>query len=97
MKDKYLPIGTIVMLKGGKKRLMIVGFCMETKVGDKTARFDYAGCLYPEGVVDSKQFPLFNHDQIDKVYNEAYIDEEETEFKKALKQAVAKSEGIQKV
>ena len=24
---KYLPIGTVVMLKGGKKRVMITGFC----------------------------------------------------------------------
>ncbi|HIR49231.1 MAG TPA: DUF4176 domain-containing protein, partial [Candidatus Faecimonas gallistercoris] len=25
--EKYLPIGTVVMLKGGKKRAMIIGFC----------------------------------------------------------------------
>ena len=24
---KYLPIGTVVLLKGGQKRLMITGFC----------------------------------------------------------------------
>ena len=59
MKEKYLPIGTIVMLKGGKKRLMIVGFCMEAKDGDKTVKFDYAGCLYPEGVTLSNQFFSF--------------------------------------
>lgn len=25
--EKYLPIGTVVMLKGGTKRVMISGFC----------------------------------------------------------------------
>ena len=25
---KYLPIGTVVMLKGGTKRVMITGFCV---------------------------------------------------------------------
>jgi hypothetical protein len=27
MREKYLPIGTVVLLKGGKKRAMITGFC----------------------------------------------------------------------
>ena len=27
MREKYLPIGTVVLLKGGRKRAMITGFC----------------------------------------------------------------------
>ena len=27
IKEKYLPVGTVVLLKGGQKRLMINGFC----------------------------------------------------------------------
>ena len=27
MKEKYLPIGTVVLLKGATKRLMITGYC----------------------------------------------------------------------
>ena len=27
MKEKFLPIGTVVTLKGGTVKLMIVGFC----------------------------------------------------------------------
>ena len=40
---KYLPIGTVVMLKGGKKRAMITGFCAvagEDKCAGRAA--DYA-------------------------------------------------------
>ena len=25
--EKYLPIGTVVMLKGASKRVMVTGFC----------------------------------------------------------------------
>ncbi len=82
--EKYLPIGTVVMLKNGTKRLMIIGFCMEAKNDKEKVRYDYAGCLYPEGVVDSNAFPLFNHDQIEKIYNSAYTDEESIKFNKAL-------------
>ena len=84
MKEKYLPIGTVVMLKNATKRLMIIGFCMQAQKDDETIRFDYAGCLYPEGVIDTNGLPLFNHDQIDKIYNEAFSDEETVAFKKAL-------------
>ena len=31
MEDKFLPIGTVVLLKGGKKRVMIIGFCAMAK------------------------------------------------------------------
>ena len=27
MRDKYLPIGSVVLLKGGTKKVMITGFC----------------------------------------------------------------------
>ena len=82
--EKFLPIGTVVMLKGGSKRLMIIGFCMETKKENQNVRFVYAGCLFPEGIIDSNEFALFNHDQIDKVYNEAYSDDITKKFISSL-------------
>lgn len=80
---KFLPIGTVVLLKGGKKRLMIIGFCSyDAEKKDKA--YDYTGCLYPEGIISSKQMALFNHSQIDKIYHLGYSDEEEKTFKKKL-------------
>ncbi len=26
MEEKYLPVGTVCMLKGGKKRVMVIGY-----------------------------------------------------------------------
>lgn len=82
--EKYLPIGTVVMLKGGKKRAMITGFCSVPKE-DPKKMYDYSGCIYPEGFISSEMVCLFNHDQIDKVYYKGLIDDEETKFKTDLK------------
>ena len=83
--EKYLPIGTVVMLKGGTKRAMIMGFCSMTEE-NKQKIFDYSGCLYPEGVLTSNQTLLFDHEQIEKVYFTGFVDEEEIKFKTKLKE-----------
>lgn len=83
--EKYLPIGTVVMLKGGTKRVMIIGFCAVTKTNvDKL--YDYSGCLYPEGLLSSEQVALFDHEQIEEVYHMGLAnDEEEQAFKEKLR------------
>lgn len=80
---RFLPIGTVVLLKGGKKRLMITGFCSYDEAA-KNKAYDYTGCLYPEGIISSKQMALFNHSQIEKIYYLGLRDEEEKEFKHNL-------------
>lgn len=81
--EKFLPIGTVVMLKGGTKRVMITGFCsMEESKSEKI--WDYSGCMYPEGFLSSNQTCLFDHEQIEKIYYLGLIDDEEEEFKKKL-------------
>lgn len=80
--DKYLPIGTVVLLKNATKRLMIVGFCVKGDTDDKI--YDYVGCLYPEGLLSNDQNCLFNHSQIDKIFFLGFVSEEEKKFKKQL-------------
>ena len=81
--EKYLPVGTVLMLKGGSKRVVITGFC-STPNDDLERIFDYSGCLYPEGYLSSDQVCLFDHEQIATVYHLGLIDEEEKTFKEAL-------------
>lgn len=83
MADKYLPIGSVVMLNNAKKRVMIIGFKLINK-NDGNKQFDYVGVLYPEGMVNLGYNMLFNHDQIEKIYYLGLIDDEEKEFKKKL-------------
>ena len=80
--EKFLPAGTVVMLKGGTKRVMIIGFCAVE--GQNKEIYDYSGCLFPEGLLSSNEVCMFNHDQIEKVYHEGLKDEEETAFKEEL-------------
>ena len=81
--EKFLPIGTVVMLKGGTKRAMITGFCSVAQE-DTSKMYDYSGCVYPEGYISSNQVCLFDHNQIEKVYFKGLVDDEETAFKAKL-------------
>ena len=81
--EKYLPIGTIVLLKEATKRVMIIGFC-SVDATNKEKLWDYGGCLYPEGFLGAQYSCLFNHDQIDKVFFTGFVDDEEKEFKSNL-------------
>lgn len=83
MDKKYLPIGSVVMLKEGRKNLMITGFCMIDK-NDNDKMYDYCGCLHPEGLLDTEKVALFNHEQIEKVWYLGYKNEEEILFKEKL-------------
>lgn len=87
MVEKYLPIGTVVILKNGRKKLMINGFaCKDLDTGDKI--YDYSGCVYPEGVLSFDKAIVFDHDQIEKIFYMGYIDEDEPVFKKKLRDGV---------
>lgn len=79
----YLPIGSVVLLKEGKKRLMIYG--RKQLAEDGTKEFDYAACLYPEGRLNSRDIVLFNHDQIQMLYFIGFQDIEELHFRTLLK------------
>ena len=93
--EKYLPIGTVVMLKGGSKRVMITGFYVIEEGKEDTA-WDYSGCLYPEGLLQSNEVCLFDHAQIKEVYHIGLIDEEEKEFKKNLEQFINQLDNMKK-
>ena len=92
MEKSFLPIGTVLKLKGSKKRLMITGFfpIENDKTEENKKMWDYSGCLYPEGIISSKNNFLFNHDQIDEVQFMGFVDEEEKRFEETMKKAIEK-------
>ncbi len=83
---ELLPIGSIVLLEGGEKKLMIYGR-LQQQEGTDTA-WDYIGCLYPEGNVNKDFTYLFNHENIEEVFHEGYSDAEEAELQKVIQQAI---------
>lgn len=73
-----LPIGSVVLLEGGEKRLMICGVKQTETSNQKD--YDYFAVVYPEGNMGKGTQFLFNHDQIKKVYFRGYEDEERAAF-----------------
>lgn len=81
--NDLLPIGSIVILKDGEKKLMIYG---RKQIQTGTAKlWDYIACLYPEGNIDDEHCYLFNHSDIERTIFIGYQDEEEFEFREELK------------
>jgi hypothetical protein len=95
MLEKYLPVGSIVLLTGGTKRLMITGYCMQTEERPGVI-YDYSGCLYPEGVIRSDVTSVFNHDQIERIDFVGFTDEEGKSFTDELNNKLKDVEEHQK-
>ena len=102
--EKFLPIGTVVLLKGGKKELMIMGYCIipgeeaydkKGKVDVSNRVFDYGGCVYPEGMITSNQLFAFDHSQIEKVSFIGYQTDSQKELSKILNGARGEIEKYQ--
>jgi len=77
-----LSIGSIVYLKEGTSKLMILnrGPIVPSEEKEGTGiMYDYSGCFYPQGMDPNKVF-YFNEENIDKIVFEGYKDEEEERF-----------------
>lgn len=86
----FLPLGTIVSLKGSTKKSMIIARALAAKVGDDTKYFDYGGVTYPEGLIgDSIQY--FNVDSVDEVVYTGFSDTENEKMVGILNEWVEKS------
>jgi hypothetical protein len=79
MYKDMLPVGSVVLLKGGEKRVMICGR-IQAKAGEDTI-YDYSACYYPEGIMDPSAMFFFNRDAIETVYFIGFQDREELEFR----------------
>ena len=95
--NKLLPIGSVVLLKDAKKKIVIMGNIQmkKTAQGDFCI-YDYMGVPYPLGYVGSDAFLLFNHADIQEIIFTGYSDSERELFIRLLEtteQAVHKSLG----
>ena len=93
MKEKYLPIGTVVLLKEATKRLMITGYCSSQPTTPDII-YDYVACLFPEGNLAGDDVALFNHEQIGSIAYMGLADDEYVELDKQIKAAMAGEENV---
>lgn len=80
--EKLLPIGSVVILKGGKKKIVIIGI-KQTDIATNTL-YDYLTIPYPEGFLNSECMFFANHDAIESVIFRGYEDDERNDFMKRL-------------
>ena len=79
--NDFLPVGSVVLLKNGKKPISIIGYKMSSldnkylMKGHETTYnkvYDYCAVLYPEGLISSDNFILFDKENIDTVIFKGY-------------------------
>lgn len=83
MIKELLPIGSVVLLKEGTKKLMIIGI-KPMKDNEEKETYDYIGVLYPEGYLSSEYNFLFNHEDINDVIYKGYSNPEREAFVEVL-------------
>ena len=74
-----LPIGSIVLLKGATKKLMVFGV-KQLDESNPEKEFDYSGVPYPEGNFGAQAQYLFDHKDIGMVCFRGFEDEERDKF-----------------
>ena len=85
--EKFLPLGSIVIISGNSRKIMITGFYRTNNLDQ--LYYDYSGCPYPEGLLDNSKEILFNHNQIISLLYNGMKTEEEMIYKEKLKAFVS--------
>lgn len=86
----YLPLGSVVLLKNGLQKLIIMGRALNVTKAGKEFYFDYCGVLFPQGLINS-EIAYFNHLDIDRVYFTGYNDEGSKEMTEIINDFVEKN------
>lgn len=86
MFDELLPIGSVVLLKGGIRKLAIIGV-KPVRPEEPDLVYDYLGVLYPEGYLGGKSCFLFNHSDINDIIHLGYDNPERKAFLQYMEQS----------
>ena len=86
MENKFLPLGSVVLLKDAKRPIVVIGYTVVEE--GNTEIWDYLGCAYPIGVIDPGKNLLFQRNQIEKVLHTGYTDDEGNQFLDQLTESV---------
>lgn len=79
-----LPVGSVVQLKEGTKKIMIMGLLQQKLEQDSKNIYDYVGVPFPEGFQSAEMNYLFNSSQIDKLFFIGYQDDESLAYKERV-------------
>ncbi|WP_373481745.1 DUF4176 domain-containing protein [Acetobacterium sp.] len=91
--SEYLPVGTVVVLKNGTKKLMIFGV-IQSNPEKPEVEYDYIGVPYPEGNLGNEFQYLFYHKDIREVFFKGFEDIERQNFIKCLTEFYENKESL---
>ena len=90
--DNMLNIGSIVKTRTSIADLMVIGY---TNI-ENDILYDYIGCPYPVGIINSTQVITFNNDDIEEVVANGYSNGSEQQFKENYLKALSEMENYEK-
>lgn len=88
---EFLSLGTICIVKGNTKKLMVIARGVATVMEGSPLYFDYGACLYPEGLLGDSLI-YFNHEDIQKIVHEGYVNDENELMLENLAAAIKESD-----
>lgn len=77
--EELLPIGSIVTLKNGGQKLMIISRAALYNNQGTLGYFEYSSCIYPFGHTNQNAF-FFNSEDIEEVVFRGYEDDDEKKY-----------------
>lgn len=88
LKD-LLPVGSVVLLKHARKKIVIMGILqIKASPQDPASTYDYMGVPFPEGYMGRESCLLFNHQDIEEVIFSGYVNEERNIFISAIQSLI---------
>lgn len=86
MVKDYLPIGSIVKMKGSKQKVMVTGL-QSIRATEPNRVYDYIGVIYPMGYLSSAYQVLFDNEEIEETVFVGYSDELRDRYIELLSEA----------
>lgn len=74
-KVDYLPLGSVVTVRGGLQKLILIGRGLNVSDNGENIFYDYAAVPYPMGLVNDR-VAYFNHDALDMILFFGYNDDD---------------------
>ena len=86
---EYVPLGSVVSLEGNNKKVMVIGRVLILGGVDEGEYYDYAFCLYPEGMLGDAVI-YSNHEAIKTVHFSGFHDDEDAQALERIREALAR-------
>ena len=86
-----IPVGSVVTLRGARKKCVIIGIMQSRDDDVKERVYDYLGVPYPEGYLGDGSCLAFDHEDVDDIVWRGYENPERGRFLEAIAEILQKN------